>query len=183
MEKENASIIRIAFIGPESTAKSTLSKQLAQHFNTVWIEEHARKYLSKLNRKYTIDDILEISKQQLITEEKEIQNARKFIFIDTELINAKVWCMDVFKTCPAFISEAISKHKYDLYLLTFPDLKWEPDPLRENPTRREFLFNWYEKELKSIQANYAIIKGKNDQRFLNCISSIENYLKESKINL
>ncbi|MBK7183357.1 MAG: ATP-binding protein [Bacteroidetes bacterium] len=65
MEKENKKLIRVALIGPESTAKSTLSEQLAKHYNTVWVKEYAREYLSEINRKYTLDDIVEIAKQQL----------------------------------------------------------------------------------------------------------------------
>jgi NadR type nicotinamide-nucleotide adenylyltransferase len=183
MGKENKKRIRIALIGPESTAKSTLSEQLAKHYTTVWVKEYAREYLAEINRKYTLDDIVEIAKQQLQKEEEQVKIANNFIFIDTEFINAKVWCMDVFNTCPTFISDTIIKHKYDLFLLTYPDLVWEPDPLRENPNRRTFFFNWYEQELKSINANYTVIKGLNETRLNNCINAIENYLSESKINL
>ena len=64
MEKKN-DIIRIALIGPESTAKSTLSEALAKHYNTVWVKEYAREYLSILKSKYTLTDILTIAKEQL----------------------------------------------------------------------------------------------------------------------
>lgn len=174
MEKTSNNIIRIALIGPESTAKSTLSENLAKHYNTVWIKEYAREYLSNINRKYTLEDILKIAQEQLKQEQELIKKANKFIFVDTELINNKVWCLDVFKTCPNWIEESIVKHKYDLYLLTYPDLSWEPDPLRENPQRRDFFFNWYEKELKLIGANYFVIKGIGKERLKNCIRFIEN---------
>jgi hypothetical protein len=56
-------IVRIALIGPESTAKSTLSEALAKHYNTVWVPEYARTYLNGINRKYTLEDIVKIKKQ------------------------------------------------------------------------------------------------------------------------
>lgn len=180
MEKNNHKIIRIALIGPESTAKSTLSEALAKHYNTVWVKEYAREYLNNINRKYTLEDILEIAQEQFKQEQELIKKANKFIFVDTELINNKVWCLDVFKTCPAWIEESIIKHKYDLYLLTYPDLPWEPDPLRENPERRDFFFNWYEKELKLIDANYAVIKGIGEERVKNSIQIIENIIPNQK---
>lgn len=40
-------IIKIAIYGPESTGKTTLAKQLATHFNTVWAPEFARDYLQE----------------------------------------------------------------------------------------------------------------------------------------
>jgi len=175
MEKKN-DMIRIALIGPESTAKSTLSEALAKHYNTVWVKEHAREYLSRLQSKYTLTDILTIAKEQLELEKNALKKANKIIFADTELIISKVWCEDVFNVCPDWISQNIQSYKYDLYLLTYPDLLWEADPLRENPYRRLYFYDLYEKELKAIQANYAIIKGEQDQRLKNCISSIDLFL-------
>jgi NadR type nicotinamide-nucleotide adenylyltransferase len=175
MEKKN-DIVRIALTGPESTAKSTLSEALAAHYNTVWVKEHAREYLGALNRKYTLEDIVNISKEQLRREKELLRTANKLLFSDTELILAKVWCEDLFNTCPDWISENLIANKYDLYLLTSPDLPWEEDPLRENPHRREFLFDWYERELKSINANYAVISGQGEARLQNCIEVIENFL-------
>ena len=180
---QKTTIIRIALIGPESSAKSTLSETLAKHYHTVWVPEYSREYLKSINRKYTLDDILEIAKTQLDQEEKKIAEANKLIFADTELIISKVWCEDVFKTSPHNISEQILKNKYNLYLLTSPDLPWEADTVRENPQRRQFFFGWYEKELKNIQADYVIIKGSGDARLQNCIDAIEDFLKRSEINL
>lgn len=182
MEKKANNTTRVALIGPESTAKSTLSESLAKYYNTVWIPEHSRNYLSKINRKYSLDDVLLIAKEQLAQELELIPKANKFIFVDTELIVSKVWCEDVFNTCPSWINENLVKHQYDLYLLTYHDLPWQQDPLRENPTRRQFFFDWYEKELKKINANYTIIKGEDDTRLKNCINAIENFLA-SKNNL
>jgi NadR type nicotinamide-nucleotide adenylyltransferase len=178
MEKNDYNIIRIALIGPESTSKSTLSKELAKHYKTVWVKEYAREYLKTINRKYVLDDILQIAQEQFRLEQKLLSRAYQYIFVDTELIISKVWCEDVFKTCPDWINENIIKNKYDLYLLTYPDLPWEADPLRENPNRREFFFNWYEKELKTINANYAIIKGVGEERLKNSIEVIEKFETE-----
>lgn len=172
MEKK---IKRIALLGPESTSKSTLSEQLALHYQTQWVKEYAREYLSRTNRKYTLEDILAISQEQFAIEQQLIQRSNEFIFVDTEFINAKVWCLDVFNTCPEYISRNITEHPYDLYLLTYPDLPWKPDPLRENPNRREFFFNWYENEIQKINAQYFIIKGFGEQRFSNALKAIENF--------
>ena len=45
-------IKKIVAIGPESTGKSTLCQQLAQHFNTTWCPEYAREYLNQNGVKY-----------------------------------------------------------------------------------------------------------------------------------
>ncbi|MFK8006949.1 MAG: AAA family ATPase [Saprospiraceae bacterium] len=55
---------KIILTGPESTGKSTLARQLAQVYNTVWVPEFARTYLEGLNRPYRGDDLLKIAKGQ-----------------------------------------------------------------------------------------------------------------------
>lgn len=40
-------LLKVVLFGPESTGKTTLSRQLARHYNTVWAPEYAREYLQK----------------------------------------------------------------------------------------------------------------------------------------
>ena len=47
LKQNDTDIIKIAFVGPESTGKSTLASQLAKEFNTSFIPEFARNYLQK----------------------------------------------------------------------------------------------------------------------------------------
>ncbi len=62
-------IKRIVIIGPESTGKSTLCKQLAEHYQTLWVPEYAREYLLKNGMTYSYDDLLTIAKGQIELEE------------------------------------------------------------------------------------------------------------------
>lgn len=49
MEKEckqrDSDIIRVVLYGPESTGKTTLSKQLASYYHTNWVPEYMRTFL------------------------------------------------------------------------------------------------------------------------------------------
>lgn len=175
MEKKNTTIFRIALIGPESTSKSTLSKQLALHYHTGWIPEYSRTYLKNLQHPYTLEDILRIAQEQFRQEEEALKKANRFLFVDTELIVAKVWCEDVFHTSPQWINDTLLRSPYDLYLLTYPDLPWEADPVRENPHRRQFFYDWYERELKKINATYAIITGSGETRLQHAIAAVEKF--------
>ena len=62
---------KIVLIGPESTGKTTLAKQLAKHYDTVWVEEYARTYIDQLNRPYEQHDLLNIAQGQLLAEAKK----------------------------------------------------------------------------------------------------------------
>lgn len=62
---------KIVIIGPESTGKSTLSTQLAAHYNTIWVEEYAREYLLQHGTDYSFEDLLTIAKGQLALEDEK----------------------------------------------------------------------------------------------------------------
>src|SRR5436190_16582740 len=168
-------IKKIALIGPESTGKTTLCQLLAEHFNTVWVPEMSRDYIGSLNRKYTLEDIEECTRAQLNEEVVMLKKANKFLFCDSEMIIAKVWCEDVFKTVPDWIEEKVRTNLYDLHLLMQPDIPFEHDTVRENPHRREFFFNWYKRELDERKFPYEVIGGKDDKRFWNSINAINKH--------
>ena len=47
LRQEDINLVKIVLFGPESTGKTTLSIQLAKHYNTVWVQEYARPYSAK----------------------------------------------------------------------------------------------------------------------------------------
>ncbi|MBL0341890.1 MAG: ATP-binding protein [Bacteroidetes bacterium] len=181
MIKSNSKgITRIAIIGPESTGKSLLAEQLSDHFDTNWIPEYARIFLSELNRPYTAADIIEIYKTQFIQEKTESCKANKLLFVDTEFIIGKVWMEHAFKTSHEYFDQMIQQAPYDLYLLTYPDLPWEYDPLRENPGKGMYFYEWYKRILIEHQFSYGVVTGTGNLRLTGAKEIIEQYLKKSK---
>ena len=59
---------KIVIIGPESTGKSTLSEQLARHYETMSCPEYAREYLLANGMNYSYDDLLTIARNRAILE-------------------------------------------------------------------------------------------------------------------
>lgn len=170
--------LTIVLTGPESTSKSTLSNQLAQHFNGIVIEEYARKYITELNRPYNYTDIEEIAKKQVSDYiNARILNPGAIIFVDTYLIITKVWFEVVYRTFPSWIEQELLKSKIDLFLLCAPDLPWEKDDVRENGGEmRNWLFNEYEKNLIKFNFDYRIVEGVGNAR-LNCaIKHVSSFL-------
>jgi len=163
---------RVAITGPESTGKTRLAQALSLHFNTKHVPEYAREYLGQAKGKYTIKDILKIAKGQLELEKEVSAGLSGLLFCDTDLTVLKVWSQVVFNSCPQWIREQFVQHTYDLYLLCYPDLEWEADPLRENPTDRMFLFELYRQELEEAGFNYQVIKGRGDRRLENAINFV-----------
>ena len=166
--------IRIVITGPESSGKSTLARELAGHFKTVWIAEYAREYIENLNRNYNYDDILEIAKGQISRENKLAKKGGQFLFCDTGLLVTKIWCEVKFGKCHPWILDTMEEHHYDLYLLCKPDIPWQADPQRENPFDRDGLFERYLNELTTRKLPFFIVEGKGGKRLHNAIQCIDS---------
>ncbi|PLX11309.1 MAG: ATPase [Marinilabiliales bacterium] len=166
---------RISITGPESCGKSLLAKQLAEYYNTNYCEEVSRNYL-KNKTAYDYEDILEIAKLQLKKENDLYEARNSIIFCDTDILVNLIWSKYVFNKVDNWITDKFTKHEYGLYLLCYPDIEWEFDPLRENPTNREELFQLYENELKTFGYNYVIIRGKGNKRILSAVNAVNKYL-------
>lgn len=171
------SVIRVAITGPESTGKSSLCKALANHYNTLWVPEYAREYCESIGRDYVEADIVAIAKRQLELEDEYAKQANRFLFIDTDLTVPVIWGLHKYSRNDSWLTKKYQNHIYPLVLLTNIDLPWEYDPLREYPDQRSFFFSWFDELLNKQKANFHLVSGLGDQRVLNAIAIIENYLK------
>ena len=54
---------KVGIIGPESTGKSTLARELAEQFKGTYVPEYAREYVERKGRKQlTYDEVCEIAR-------------------------------------------------------------------------------------------------------------------------
>jgi NadR type nicotinamide-nucleotide adenylyltransferase len=193
MEKKSKAkymLKKIVIIGPESTGKSTLCQQLAQHYETTWCPEFAREYLLTNGSNYEFDDLLTIAKGQLALEDEYIDILERNslpllekgghlpIFIDTDMYVMKVWCQFVFGKVHDFVLENIAKRKYDLYLLCKVDLPWVKDELREYPdiATREKLYQLYKNILQNQSVPWVDVSGTYEERLAKAIAAVDELL-------
>ena len=168
-------MFKVAIIGPESTGKTELARQLAEHFNSPWVPEYAREYVENLKVPYSYEDVCYIALKQ-IEEEKFYENlstSEQFVFFDTDLIITKVWFEYRFGKVPEFLTERLKTGFFDLYLLCAPDLPWEADPVREHGDDRDYFFDWYKREIEQTGKSFFIINGIGNVRFENAIHALK----------
>ena len=163
--------------GPESTGKTTLSKQLAAHYNDEWIPEFARDFLQekwdKNKEICTEEDLIPIAIGQVNLENEAVLKAKKFLFCDTNLLVTKVFSDIYYNRCDANLEKAARKHEYDLIFLTNIDVPWEADDLRDSPDDREITFGTFKKAIIANGNPYIKLKGDVTSRFEKAVKIID----------
>lgn len=173
----NKKVKKIAIVGPESTGKSTLSKQLAQHYNVPWVPEYARYYCANLTAPCTLQDEINMFHGQVALEDAVLDTTQSdFLVCDTTFITIKIWSDAFFGKTPQFVIDALYERPYDLYLLMDIDLPWEDDPLRDFPNQRAHFMQVWKTELAAIGANYKLVGGTGTSRFNNAVNVVQAFL-------
>lgn len=187
LRQKPINLIKVVLFGPESTGKTTLSGQLARHYNTVWAPEFAREYLQdKWNNERKIceqQDITPIAEGQIKLENDLAKKADKVLICDTDLLETKVYSEEYYG---GFVNPKLDKaaieNSYDIYFLTYIDTPWEADDLRDKPGERLEMFTAFENTLKKYNRPYILLKGDKETRLKKAVRII-NELLSKKENL
>ncbi|MGY6520301.1 MAG: AAA family ATPase [Mongoliitalea sp.] len=174
---------KVVIIGPESTGKSTLAQQLADHFDCLWVEEYAREYLKNLDRPYEFDDLLSIAQGQLSLEDRLAAQSDELLICDTDLHVIQVWSEHKYGKVHEWVKQQIEDRNYDLYLLTNIDIPWEDDPLREHPDpeMRCHFFELYKQLLEKSPTSFNIISGSSKERLESAIKTVNGLFAQGLI--
>ncbi len=166
----------VVIVGPESTGKSTLARLLAEHYNSVHVQEYARTYLNENGVLYGYEDLAKIAVGQMRAEDEAIEahmaaGKTTPVFLDTDMNVIKVWSEYVYDVCESNILTAVAERTYDLYLVCNTDVPWVKDEMREYPDleTREKLFHYYKQLAISLPAPFKIIAGGYEERLQNAI--------------
>ncbi|TDT41881.1 NadR type nicotinamide-nucleotide adenylyltransferase [Maribacter spongiicola] len=179
--QEPSDVLKVVLFGPESTGKTTLSEQLARHYHTVWVPEYARDYLQDKwnNERKTCEphDLLPIAEGQMRMENKLTKKATDILICDTDLLETKVYSEAYYiGDCDPVLEKYALENTYDLYLLTYIDIPWEADDLRDKPNEREEMFNYFKDTLEKYGKKFITLKGNKKQRLEKAINHIDTLL-------
>ena len=181
LRQEDINLVKIVLFGPESTGKTTLSIQLAKHYNTVWVQEYARPYLQKVwnqeRRTCQQKDILPIAFGQIALENRLAKRADKVLICDTDLLETKVYSSAYYGGfVDPILEKAATENTYNLYLLTYIDTPWEADDLRDRPEQSLEMFEAFQEALDKHHRPYLLLKGDKESRLKKAVEAIDAIL-------
>ena len=171
-------LLRVCLFGPESTGKTTLASQLAQHFHSAYAADYVRAYLDALGSTGTADDVPWIARGQLATDSAAAAQAGRVLVTDTSLASTALWSDVLYGTTPQWIHEQAQRQRYDLWLLTDIDISFEPDPLRCFPgaAQRQWFMEECRRTLARLGVEAVLLRGDVPQRLGHALAAIGRLL-------
>ena len=167
-------------LGPESTGKSTLARELAERFNTVCVPEYARIYAvdkQAVNASsWWPEEFVHIARTQARFENEAARGARDLIICDTDPFSVWIWHRLYTKELVDAVAAVSDSSPADLYLLTTPDLPFVDDGVRDRRVERKRIYETYRRELKRTGRTFVEISGDHDERLAKATAAVERLL-------
>ncbi len=169
---------RVCIFGPESTGKSTLTRNLAAHFETLAIPEYARTLLESKGGHLDEADLPDIARGQIASEDSLAPSANKILFADTDALSTTIWSDFLYHRTDPWLQTEAERRDYDLYLLTDADVPWVRDSVRYLPDDRTNFFRKCEEALQARGRRYIKVSGSWDQRFETAVRACSELMTE-----
>lgn len=177
---------KVLIIGGESTGKSTLTINLANHYNTNYLEEVGRDLseISGTDLMMLSEDFTRILLEHKAREMRLIGESNRVFFEDTDCLITRFY-MDFLKDpnmkSNAMLAEAIAAvNSYDLILFLEPDVDWvqEGDRSEVIAADREK----YSRKIKQLYDRYGFsyisVSGNYQERYSKAIEYVDALLSQ-----
>lgn len=175
---------KVLLAGGESTGKSTLAMNLANYYNTNYLEEVGRDISERSGTDMLMlpEDFIDILLNHKVKERETILSSNKILFEDTDCLITKFYIQLLDgkdKILNENLANAISElNNYDLVLFLEPDVRFVQDGDR-SPVIANNRIKYSEKIKKLYKEkniNFKIISGDYHQRFLKAVSLVDKLL-------
>lgn len=176
---------KVLLIGGESSGKSTLTVNLANYYNTVYLEEVGRELseLSGTDLYMLSEDFTRIILEHKAKEMRLAENSNKVFFEDTDCLVTRFYMS--FLNDPGIAKNAVladavaSLNSYDLILFLEPDVTWVQDGDRSEVIAADRIkfSNQIKEFYRSHGFSFHVISGDYVERFEKAVSLVDALLK------
>ena len=170
--------VLICLYGPESVGKTTLARQLAEHYQTIFVPEVARDLIT--SNDLTPDDYVRIGEAQTAAVKNAIPLANKLVICDTDLITTELYAEIYLDEVPPVLYELEQEITYDRHFLLNVDVPWIADGLRDLGHRRQEIYRMFEEALIGRGINYVDVSGSWEERRTIVTGEIDRLLNKDR---
>jgi NadR type nicotinamide-nucleotide adenylyltransferase len=167
---------RVVLTGSESTGKTTLTADLARHYDVLWVPEYVRTYAAWKLASLDAGDVVPIALGQIAVQDAALMRAGRLLLLDTDLLSTAVYAEHYYGQCPEWVTQAVLARRADLYLFCDIDVPWTQDPQRDRPHERQVVQGLFRQALHSRRFPVVDISGAWRDRFLAARTAIDALL-------
>lgn len=161
-------ITRVVFVGAMSTGKSTITEALAKRYRTTFASEYGRDYWAahQIDRRLSLEAFDEIALGHIQREEQAIQQANRYLFVDTNAITTYMYALDYHGRAPALLTQLALENaaRYDLFFLCEDDIPYDDTWDRSGDQKRQRFQRQIIADLKARRIPYIPLRGSLSQR-------------------
>lgn len=164
--------------GPESTGKTTLARELAEHFHTFAVPEYGRLYCEIFGNDCDMEDLRAIRRGHDLLAAAARRKAQQLLVFDTDAVMTAVWSDILLGERPADLDRI--DDPADLYLLCDIDVPFVADGIRyfPDPATRARMLAHTRTELERRNLPFVTITGSRYDRLRTAIAAITTRFPE-----
>ena len=169
-------VLKVVFLGAESTGKTTLARELAARHATVWVPEYGRELWDRKRGRLAFGDLEPIAREQLRREAELALDANGYLFCDTNALATQQWSRRLFgRASPGLARLAADTAGEYLTFLCENDFPWQDDGTRETPRAQASFQRLIRGDLDGRKISYATLAGPLEER----IADVERALAQT----
>lgn len=171
--------VRVCVVGAESTGKTTLARDLAEHFDTVWVPEYGREYSErKLAQEgdydFRSEEFAHIAARQCELEDEAARRANRILVCDTDAFTTSIWHRRYMGARSPEVEAIAARHRrHDLYLLTDIGTPFVQDGTRDGEHVRGWMHGVIVEELRAQSRPFRFVNGTRGERLSRAVGYIE----------
>lgn len=151
----------VAFLGAESSGKSTLARALAEASGEPYVEEVGRRLWVAAGGDLPLAEYETICREHVALEEAAIRQAERFVFVDTNAITTQQYAFFFFGTCPPEVQAYADRcrQRYAHTVVCAPDFAFEQDGHRVHPQVQAYMDGAIRNDLTIRGIPYTVVGG------------------------
>ncbi len=171
--------LRVCIVGAESTGKTTLSKDLAKHYQTNWVPEYGRQYTEESVKDvwthvWTDTDFNKIATMQNKIEDAAAAQANKVLICDTDVFATSIWYKRYVGVRSSKIEAmAAARRPMGLYIVSDPLTPFDQDGIRDGEHIRGWMHTEFLRALELWGKDYICVTGTRQQRIAQATKAID----------
>jgi len=186
MPDGNSQPIRVCVVGAESSGTTTLCRDLAEKFQTVWVPEYGRLYTEQLREQgintfsyeWKTEEFVHIAERQQLEEDRMSTQANRVLICDTDALATAIWHLRYVGTWSPEVEAIANRRRYAMYFLTDPSIPFEQDGIRDGQHIRPWMTKRFSEELTRRGLPWMLLKGDREERLRTAAAEIERLLAQ-----